>query len=295
MRKIIIFLCLVVGVADAKPTVVATTSIVADAVSNVAGDLVEVETLMGPGIDPHLYVPTYGDMRKLSQADIIFYNGLYLEGKMDEILKKMSRHRTVVAVAENIIPQKLIDLSQGDQNYYDPHVWFDPQLWKSAVESICKVLVEKYPLYAEVFIARSQQYQQQLEELDNWCRQQMDTVPVSRRYIITAHDAFNYLGIAYNAKVVGLQGITTTAEYGLYDLAQVINLVIDNNIKALFLEASVPKRSIESLQKALLEKGRNVKIGGKLYSDSLGLPQSPEGTYQGMVKYNINTITEALR
>jgi len=277
---------------DGVIQVVATTGMVADIVREVGGDRVRVTSLMGPGVDPHLYKATQGDMAKLDQAELIFYNGLHLEGKMVKILKRMGRIKPVVPVAEKIDPKRLIRTEDGQP---DPHVWFDVQLWITAVETVRDHLIQADPGRKADYEARAAAYIGELEDLDRYVRKQIASIPKKRRVLVTAHDAFGYFGRAYDIQVVGLQGINTASEYGLSDVQQLVNLLTERKIKAVFIESSVPKRSIEAVVKGAAAKGHRVSIGGELYSDALGEAGTPEGTYVGMIRHNVDTIVSALK
>lgn len=274
--------------------VVATTGIVGDTASRIAGEHAKIEALMGPGIDPHLYKASESDVRRLAEADLILYNGLHLEGKMGDILTKMARSRPVVAVTE-AIPEELRREPPEFAGQYDPHVWFDVSLWRRTLDPIAQALAEVDPEHAEAFRANAEAFGRELEELDAWLKGQIASIPPDQRVLVTAHDAFGYFGKRYGMEVVGIQGISTLSEAGLHDVDRVVQLILDKEVKAIFIEASVPRRSIEAVQAGVRARGREVAIGGQLYSDSLGAAGSPEGTYAGMVRANVNTIVKALR
>lgn len=274
--------------------VIATTGMIYDAIINIAGDSIETEVLMGPGVDPHLYKATQGDVRKLNQADIIFYNGLHLEGKMGEIFEKLQRIKNVVAVAESL-PDSLIIRSEAFQNAIDPHIWFDVKRWEYAVKEINLQLKKYDPTRANYYERNTQKYLIKLDSLDGTVRKQISQIPVERRILITSHDAFGYYGDAYDIEVKGLQGISTLSEYGLKDLAIMNDLIIDRKIKSVFVETSISERAIKSLVSGVNERGYDVSIGGSLYSDAMGDFGTPQGTYIGMVDYNTRTIVNALK
>ncbi len=280
--------------ADGKLRVVATTGMIADAVKNIAKDSVHIDALMGPGVDPHLYKATHGDVNKLTAAAIIFYNGLHLEGKLQDVLEKVARTKTVVAVTENLEKQTLTKID-GSANSYDPHIWFDVQKWKQCVRQVSQTLQVKDPLNASFYQSNETVYQQQLDELHAYVQQRIAEIPASQRILITAHDAFGYFGKAYAIEVRGLQGISTLSEFGLQDVSALVQTIVDRKIKAVFVETSVSQKSIEAVVAGCKARGHEVKIGGSLYSDALGKENTPEGTYIGMVKANVNTIVEALK
>nr|WP_241154420.1 zinc ABC transporter substrate-binding protein [Staphylospora marina] len=277
---------------DGLIRVTVTTGMIGDIVENVGGKLVSVTTLMGPGVDPHFYKASQGDMEKLADADLVFYNGLHLEGKMVEIFGKMSKQKPVVAVTDGIDKDLLLKTAD---NQYDPHVWFDVKLWMKAVEQVKSTLVKTDPRHKDDYESQAAEYLKELEELDRYVREQLATIPKERRVLVTAHDAFGYFGRAYDMEVVGLQGISTASEYGLKDVQRLVNLLVDRKIKAVFVESSVSKRSLEAVVQGARTRNHEVTIGGELFSDAMGKRGTPEGTYIGMVKHNVNTIVKALR
>jgi manganese/zinc/iron transport system substrate-binding protein len=283
-----------VSSSDGPIQVTATTGMVGDIVKNVGGERVNVTTLMGPGVDPHLYKASQGDIGKLDQADLIFYNGLYLEGNLGDILSKLSDEKPVVAVAESI-PEEKLKADEEDADKPDPHVWFDVRLWMEAVKVVEEELVKADPDHQEAYRQRSQSYLEELEALDQYVREQIETIPEEQRVLVTAHDAFAYFGDAYGIEVVGLQGINTASEYGLRDVQRMVDRIVEQKIKAVFIESSVPKRSIEAVVKGAEQRGHEVQIGGELFSDAMGAEGTEEGTYIGMVRHNVDTIVSALR
>ncbi|WP_100402861.1 metal ABC transporter solute-binding protein, Zn/Mn family [Bacillus sp. FJAT-42315] len=281
---------------EEKDQLVVTTTIaqIADIVKNVGGEHVQVESLMGPGTDPHLYKATQGDIEKLSKADIIFYNGLHLEGKMNDIFEKMREQKPTYAVAENIPDEKLKADSQ-DKTVVDPHVWFDASLWKDAVEQVEAGLVKADPDHKEVYEKNADQYMAMLDELHAYGKEQMQTIPEESRVLVTAHDAFGYFGSAYGLEVLGLQGLSTDSEYGLKDVQSLVDILVQKKIKAVFIESSISDRSINAVVEGAKKKGHTVEIGGELFSDAMGEEGTPEGTYEGMFKHNIDTVVSSLK
>ncbi|MBN2365561.1 MAG: manganese transporter [Calditrichaeota bacterium] len=273
--------------------VVTTTGMIADAVKNVGGERVDVTALMGPGVDPHLYKASAGDVSKMSKADVIFYNGLHLEGKMTEIFKEMRRFTRTSAVAEGIETSRLLSPPEFNGNY-DPHVWFDVTMWIEVVESIENTLVQIDSAHSEYYSNRTADYIRKLEELHEYALSRAVTVPEGKRYLVTAHDAFNYFGRAYGFQVLGLQGISTASEAGAADVQNLAHVIFEKKIPAIFVETSVPSRSIKALQAAVRARGFDVKVGGNLFSDAMGSEETPEGNYIGMVRHNIETIVTAL-
>lgn len=283
------------GAADAagdKLQVTVTIGMIADIVENVGGDAVEVTALMGPGVDPHLYKASEGDIGRLQRADVVFYNGLNLEGRMGDILVKMARERPTVAVSERIDQDLVMEVDDG---MADPHIWFDVSLWMKAAEVVRDTLIELAPDKAGTFRDNAAAYLAELEELHEYAKEQFATIPRERRVLVTAHDAFGYLGRAYDIEVVGVQGISTAAEYGLADIQRLVDLLTGRGVKAVFLETSVAPGSIEAVVEGARARGHEVVIGGELFSDAMGDPGTPEGTYMGMVRHNVDTIVEALR
>ncbi|GAL60659.1 metal ABC transporter solute-binding protein, Zn/Mn family [Algibacter lectus] len=266
---------------------------ITDLVKNVAGDEVNVQGLMGSGVDPHLYKASEGDVSKLSGADIIFYNGLHLEGKLVEIFEKMRNIKTVAL--SDAIDEKTLIGSEYFASNYDPHIWFNTEYWIQITQFVADKLSEALPEKKDLFQANSAKYIVELKALQTTLKSTIETLPKDKRILVTAHDAFNYFGKAYGFQVRGLQGISTATEAGVQDVQNLSAFIIENKIKAIFIESSVPKRTIEALQAAVNSKDHNVDIGGSLYSDALGTPGTPEGTYIGMFKYNVNTIVNALK
>lgn len=282
------------GEDNGKINIVTTTGMIADAARNVGGEHVEVTGLMGPGIDPHLYRPTASDVNRLDAADIIFYNGLELEGRMTEIFDRLSGQKPTFAVSEDI-PADLLLASQQYENAPDPHIWFDVALWKSVVEVIERELSELDPDNAAAYASNAASYLDELDDLDAYVVEQVETIPEGSRVLITAHDAFGYFGHRYGIEVIGLQGISTAAEAGAADVQALTNTIIEREIKAIFVESSVPRATIEAVQAAVRARGNEVEIGGELYSDAMGDEGTPGGTYIGMITENIDTIAGALR
>ncbi len=273
--------------------VVTTTNIIADIARNIGGREVQVVSLMGAGVDPHLYKAREGDIRRMSEADIIFYNGLHLEGKMVDILKGMTRFALTVPVAE-AIPDSLLIYPEQFEGNPDPHVWFDIKMWEYAVIQIAQTLQAYDTLNASYYHKNLTRYLAALDTLNSYIHRRVQELPVQRRIIITAHDAFNYFGRAYGFTIYGLQGISTASEAGAKDVRRLATVIVQHQIPAIFVETSVSPRNIEALKEAVHARGFMVRIGGYLYSDSLGEPGTPEGTYIGMVKHNIDTIVESL-
>ncbi|MCF7566928.1 zinc ABC transporter substrate-binding protein [Sabulilitoribacter arenilitoris] len=278
-----------------KLNIITTTTMITDLVKTIGGDYIKVEGLMGSGVDPHLYKASEGDVTKLVNADIIFYNGLHLEGKLVEVFEKMkSKTKTPIALAEEIDKSTLIGSDYFASNY-DPHVWFNIAYFKQFAKKVTLVLSEKDPKNANNYKENEKQYLEKLDALQNKIKNIIETLPKEKRILVTAHDAFNYFGKSYDFEVVGLQGLSTATEAGVQDVQKLAAFIIEKDVKAIFVESSVPKRTIEALQAAVNSKGHNIKIGGTLYSDALGDDGTVEGTYIGMFEYNVNTIVSALK
>lgn len=277
-----------------KPYLVATTTLLADAIRNIVKDSAEVVSIMGPGVDPHLYKASLGDLRKFMDADHIFYQGLHLEGKMAEVLEKLGRTKSVTGLA-NQLPKELVYQPVVGGNFPDPHIWFDVRLWKEVVLIARDVLIKDYPQSSDFFAKNTADYVAQLDTLDAYVRTQIHSIPESKRVLITAHDAFSYFGRAYDIEVKGLQGISTQAEFGLKDVSDLVKLIVERDIQAVFVETSVSDKALRAVVEGVGSKNKKVSIGGLLYTDALGASDTPEGTYMGMVRYNVNTITKALK
>lgn len=279
---------------DKKIRIVTTTGMIQDAVVHIVGDHAEVVALMGPGVDPHLYKATHGDLERLTEADIIFYNGLHLEGKMGEVFEKLARLKPVIAVADEI-PEGRLRKVPGFQGSYDPHIWFDVSLWKEAVSAVSSFMQQYDSVNGNEYRSRSEAYLLRLDSLHQSVKESIREIPEIQRVLITAHDAFGYFGDAYGIEVRGLQGISTLSEFGLRDVTDLVNYIISRKVKAIFVETSVSQRSIEAVVEGCQKRGWDVRIGGSLYSDAMGAAGTPEGSYIGMVHANVNTIVESLK
>ena len=277
-----------------KIKIVATTGMIGDAVKEIAGEHAAVVSLMGAGVDPHLYKATHGDLERLTEADIIFYNGLHLEGKMGEVFEKLARTKPVIAIGE-ALPENKLRKVPGFQGAFDPHIWFDVKLWAEAIGAISTHLQQFDSAHASHYKSNHARYVTRLDSLDKAVRQSLLEIPEDQRVLITAHDAFGYFGDAYTIEVRGLQGISTLSEFGLRDVTELVDFIINRKVKAIFVETSVSQRSIDAVVEGCRKKGWNVTIGGRLFSDAMGEPGTAEGTYIGMVNANAKTIVESLR
>ncbi|GAB4451366.1 MAG: zinc ABC transporter substrate-binding protein [Armatimonadaceae bacterium] len=275
--------------------VAATTGMVADLVRAVGGEHVQVTALMGPGTDPHYYKPTPSNVDALTTADLIFYNGLELEGRMADTLERLAETGKATVAVADAVPVEERRQPREFQGRYDPHIWFDVTLWRKALGAVETALIEKDPTNAKAYLANAEAYRAELEGLHSEIQREIATLPEAQRVLVTAHDAFGYFGKQYGVEVRGLQGTSTTTEAGAKDVQELARFIADRKIKALFVESSVPPATIEAVQKAVQARGWDVKIGGQLFSDAMGAEGTPEGTYIGMVRHNVRTMVEALK
>ncbi len=272
--------------------VVATTNIVGDLVSVVGGERVRVKTLMGPGVDPHLYKASAGDVRILRDAEAIFYNGLELEGKLSDLLGDLDDGRPVIAVAEGIPEDRLLDVGRGQ---FDPHVWFSVPLWQEAAEAAADGLIAADPDGEQDYRQGLADYVSELEALDADVRERVAGVPERQRVLVTSHDAFGYFGSEYGFEVEAIQGTSTVSEATTADIERVAAAIADSALPAVFIESSVPRQTIDAVLASAASRGAVAEVGGQLFGDAAGAADTPEGTYLGMVRHNTTTITEALR
>ena len=279
---------------DSRLKVVTTTTMITDLVREIGGDSIRVQGLMGSGVDPHLYKASEGDVSKLTSADVVFYNGLHLEGKLEDVFERMGTRTTTVALAETLPKGDLIS-SENFASNYDPHVWFAITYWKRMANYLTEELTKLDPPAADYYQQNRDRYLRSLDQLAGELSSTISTLPEDNRVLITAHDAFNYFGREFGFEVIGLQGLSTATEAGVRDVQDLARTIIDRQVKAIFIESSVPRRTIEALQAAVKAEGFNVQIGGTLYSDALGDAGTPEGTYAGMYRHNVNTIVGALK
>lgn len=278
-----------------KYTIVTTVGMIEDVTRHIAGDRAEVIGLMGTGVDPHLYKPTRSDIRQLMRADVIFYNGLLLEGKMaDALIRAATGGKKVYAVTELLNEGDLLLEPEEFEGLYDPHVWMDPLAWIAATEVIKEKLGSFDPEGMEFYRANRKAYAEQLQELDAYAQRVLTSVPEEQRVLVTAHDAFNYFGRRYGYEVIGIQGLSTESEAGVRDIEQLVDLLVDRKIRAVFVESTVSERNIKALIAGAMARGHEVVIGGKLYSDAMGESGTYEGTYIGMIDHNVTAIARAL-
>ncbi|MCG8892359.1 zinc ABC transporter solute-binding protein [Tenacibaculum finnmarkense] len=303
MKKVMLLLLVLITVScktsekktNGKLNVVTTTTMVTDLVKNIGGDKIDINGLMGAGVDPHLYKASEGDVAKLFNANVIIYSGLHLEGKLVEVFEKMEhQNKKTIEISDVIAKDNLIGSALFASNY-DPHIWFDITNWTKMTVYVADKLAEIDVKNADFYKNNAKIYLEKLEVLNKEVAQKINELSEEKRILVTAHDAFNYFGRQHKFNVVGLQGLSTATEAGVQDVQKLAKFIIDNKVKAIFVESSVPKRTIEALQEAVKSKGHEVVIGGTLYSDALGSAGTIEGTYIGMYKANVNTIVNALK
>lgn len=280
---------------DSKLKVVATTTMLTDLLKEIGEGAIQVEGLMGPGVDPHGYQASSSDVTKLFDADIVVYNGFQLEGKLTEVFENLEKQDKTLFVLEEALDESDLLESQEDQDSIDPHIWFSVENWKLAADYITAELSEVDPDNQSTYELNNKRYQEELTELDEAIKVQIQTLPEEQKYLVTAHDAFGYFGDAYGFEVIGLQGINTQAEAGTGDVSALAEFIAENQINAIFVESSVPTKTIESLQEAVKKKGWQVEIGGELFSDALGDTSQDAETYVKMYLKNVTTIIEALK
>lgn len=280
-------------IRDRPIRVVATTGHLADALRNIGGERVTVQALMGPGVDPHLYKASARDVIAIERADVVFYHGLDLEGRMTHIFERLATTRPVYAATDGI-PRERLRPSAQYVNAYDPHVWFDPTLWSLVVDELARRLTQLDPEHAALYAANAARYRAQLAEVDRYAQERIALIPPRARVLITAHDAFGYFGARYGIDVRGLQGVSTASEAGAADVQALADFIAERDIRAIFVESSVSPATIRAVQEAVRARGKQVDIGGQLYSDALGDPGTPAGTYLGMFRTNVDTIVTAL-
>ncbi|MDQ3539140.1 MAG: zinc ABC transporter substrate-binding protein [Chloroflexota bacterium] len=273
--------------------VTATTGQVADLARQVGGERVSVDGLMGPGVDPHLFKASERNVEELIDSDAIFFNGLHLEGKLGELLERLSDRRPVFSVGD-AIPADLLTSPPEFEGNPDPHVWFDPTMWAYTCRFMGEALTSIDPSHSQTYAAAVAAYAQELDQIDCYAMEQFSSIPDQQRVLVTAHDAFGYLGRRYDLEVVGLQGISTSTEAGIRDVQRIADLLVERRVPSIFVETSVPRRTIEAVQVATADRGWQVTIGGELFSDALGDSDTPEGTYLGMFRHNVATIVAGL-
>jgi manganese/zinc/iron transport system substrate-binding protein len=273
--------------------IVTTTAMIADIARAVAGEHANVENLMGAGVDPHLYSATPSDIRSLAEADYILYNGLLLEGKMTDTLVNLANQKPVQQVTRLIDRESLLE-PEAFAGHFDPHVWMDVDAWALVVDAVRDALAEFDPPHAADYAKNAAAYRQQLEKLDAYVHQVVASIPTEQRVLITAHDAFNYFGRAYDIEVVGIQGLSTESEAGLARINALVDMLVQRNVQAAFVETSVDDKNVLALVEGAAARNHTVRVGGELFSDAMGAPGTYRGTYIGMIDHNATTIARAL-
>lgn len=274
--------------------VVVTTGMVADIVRTVGGDRVRVSQLMGEGVDPHLYKATRADITSMLGADVVFYNGLLLEGKLSDALVRIATAGKPVFAVTELIDENSLLQAEGSEGHFDPHVWMDPRAWMKAVDVVRDKLSQRDAAGAERYRANAAKLQGDIEALDLYAERVLSSVPKERRVLVTAHDAFGYFGRRYGFEVLGIQGISTESEAGLKQIERLVGVLVERSIPAVFVESTIPERTVRALIAGAKAKGAAVAIGGELFSDAMGKPGTYEGTYVGMIDHNVTTIARAL-
>jgi manganese/zinc/iron transport system substrate-binding protein len=280
--------------ADGRVQVVTTTNFITDLARQLGGERVEVTGLMGPGVDPHLYKASAGDVSALADAELVLYGGLELEGKMADVFEKLAEWKPTVAVTDGI-PRERLRSEPGYEDRYDPHVWFDVSLWRLAARRATRALIEVDPAGRAFYERRLRDYDRRLAALDEEVARGIASIPRDRRVLVTSHDAFGYLGDRYDIDVVAIQGVSTATEATTGDVERVAEGIAERGVKAVFVESSVPPQTIEAVLASAERQGGEAHIGGSLFADAAGAQDTPEGTYVGMVRHNLETIVEGLR
>lgn len=276
-----------------KLTIVATTGMIADAVRQVAGSHANVQALMAPGVDPHLYRQTRVDIVAMSRADAVFWHGLRLEAQLEPFLKELGRRKPVAALGEAVPADRLL-ADEEFKDKHDPHVWMDPRLWLHVVEAARRELTKLAPAEAAAFAANAARHAEEVGKLALYADEVLQSVAPERRVLVSAHDAFAYFGRAYSFVVEGIQGISTESEAGLRRIEELVRLVVERKIPAVFVESSVSERNVQALVEGARARGHQLAIGGELFSDAMGPEGTYEGSYIGMIDHNVTTIARAL-
>ncbi|MBA3530736.1 MAG: zinc ABC transporter substrate-binding protein [Ardenticatenales bacterium] len=283
------------AISDRPIRAVVTTGMVGDVVHNVGGERVEISQLMQAGVDPHLYKASEGDVQRLAGADIIFYNGLHLEARLTDVLAQMDQTgKPTVAIAEGVPEEELLAPPEF-AGFHDPHVWMDVKMWLHTIDPVRDALIELDPDHAEQYRANAEEYRTRLQALESYVQQRVQELPAERRMLVTAHDAFNYFSKGYEFDVFAPQGISTETEASVEDIRSTIDVLVERNVPALFAESTISPDIIKAVQEGAKARGHEVTIAGPLYTDAMGNEGTPEGTYEGMIRFNIDTIVDALK
>jgi len=275
-----------------EPLLVATTTLSADVLRHVAWKGANVQSLMGPGTDPHLFKPSLADVRLLANADLILAGGLHLEGKMSDVLHKLEKEKAILNVSDSV-PRTLLRFAPGSTASADPHIWFNVNIWQLGVGGVGHRLAKLYPAHAAEILARTKSYQDSLSDLHQWVLKETNHIPLKKRILVTSHDAFSYFGTAYGFQVKTLQGISTLSDFGLRDVSDLVQFLVKKEVPILYPETSMPPQTLDAIQEACARAGHKISLGSELYTDALDAPTSPAGTYIGMIRYNVTTILHA--
>lgn len=285
------------GGSGGKVRVVATTTLVGDLIRQIGGEKIDLTVIMPAGVDPHTYKPSTEDLGNIAAADLIFYNGLHLEGKMVELFEHKLAEKSV-AITRDVPKDRMLGWAEGESGAHDPHIWFDAKLWQFAAKTVKDTLASRDAANAVAYQSSHAALDARLAALDAEVQGKLATIPQPLRVLITSHDAYNYFGKAYGVEVRGLQGISTETEAGLASINTAVDFILQRKIPAIFVESSVSHKSIERVQADVKARGHDVKIGGELYSDALGAAGEHAGyavdTYEGMFRYNVDTMVKAL-
>lgn len=275
---------------EEKIKILTTIAQIGEPLAVIGGDRIEVESLMGPSVDPHLYNPTQSDISKVDEAEMIFYNGLNLEVNMVPVFDSIGESKPVLAIGETIPEEEILD---DEERAIDPHIWFNIDLWKMALDAAVEEMKEYAPEDADYFEENKNEYFQQLDELKEEA-DKLQAIPQEKRILVTAHDAFGYFGDVHDMEVIGLQGLSTEDEIGISDINETIEIIKEHELPAIFVESSISPEAIEAVLEGAKNEGLDVELGGELFSDAMGAPDTEEGTYIGMYRHNVKTIYEAL-
>ena len=283
------------GKSSGLPRVITTVGMVTDIVRQVADGRAEVTGLLNEGVDPHLYHPTRNDVQRLSNADVIFYGGLMLEGRMEESLHKLKQNGKVkvFAISESLDHAILRKPPEFD-GHFDPHVWMDVKLWSQCVSAVASGMSEFDPAHAQEYRERAEAYQKELGQLDEYVRGVIESIPREQRVLVTAHDAFGYFARAYDLEVKSVQGISTDSEAGVADINSLVDLLVERKIGAIFVESSVSDKGLQAVIEGAATRGWKVRVGGELFSDAMGPAGTYRGTYIGMIDHNATVIAREL-
>ena len=271
---------------------VATTTLAADALKQIAWPGANVQALMGPGTDPHLFKPSLADVRLLADADIIVAGGLHLEGKMSDVLHRLAEEKPILYISDSV-PRSMIRFAPGSTTSADPHIWFNVNMWRLGVQGMGRRLAQLYPAHSAVISQNTKTLTDTLAALDNWVRFRTESIAGDKRVLVTSHDAFSYFGQAYGYQVKTLQGISTLSDFGLKDVSNLVQFLVNKKVPVIYPETSMPPQTLEAIQEACARAGHTVRLGNQLYTDALDAPGKPAGTYTGMIRFNVNTITHA--